>query len=114
MVSRSTKGPDIHPCFITKEHYFTKLVALKSHANVKHNEVRDTINNLRAEFWNSKERNFVKAIINNYSVCTKLEGPSYTYPRVGSLPDVRVNFDFPYSSIDIDYACPVYVKNIYA
>ena len=69
----------IHPCFIPEEHYFTKLVVLKSHTNVKHNGVRDTINNLREEFWISKGRNFLKAIINNCSVCRKFEGPSYDY-----------------------------------
>lgn len=65
---------------------------MKSQTNVKHNEVRDTINNLHAEFWISKRRNFVKADINSYSVCRKFEGPSYDYPKVGPLLDVRDNF----------------------
>ena len=34
--------------------------------------------------------------------------------KVGPLPDVRVDFNFLYSSIGIDYAGPVYVKTIYA
>ena len=34
--------------------------------------------------------------------------------KVGPLPDVRVDFNFLYSSIGIDYVGPVYVKTIYA
>ena len=73
----------------------------------------ETINNLREEFWISKTRKFVKGIINKFLVCPKFEGPCYDYPILGPLPDPRANFDFPYSSIGIDYAGPVYVRNIY-
>ena len=53
---------------------------------------------------------------NKCPVCRKFEGPCYDYPKIGplpELPDSRVNFDFPYSSIGIDYAGPVNVRNIY-
>ena len=45
------------------EHYFTKLVVLKSHTNDKHNGLRDTINNFHEEFWTLKGRNFVKVLL---------------------------------------------------
>ena len=84
-----------------------------SHDDIKHNEVRDTVNNLREEFWISNSRNFVKGIINKCSICREFEGPCYDYPKLGPLPDSRVDFDFLYLSIGIDYAGPVYVRNIY-
>ena len=37
----------MYPYFISKKHYFVRLIVLKSHDNVKHNGVRETINNLR-------------------------------------------------------------------
>ena len=40
----------IYPYFIPKEHYFATLIILKGHDDIKHNEVRGTINNLREEF----------------------------------------------------------------
>ena len=36
----------------------------------------------------------------------KFKGRCYDYPKLGPLPDSRVNFDFPYSYFDIDYAGP--------
>ena len=45
----------IHPSFIPKEHYFTKLVVLKSHTNVKRNGVRETINSYAKNFGFLKE-----------------------------------------------------------
>ena len=85
---------------------------MKSHNNVKHNGVRDTINNLREKFWISKSRNFVKGIINKCSVCRKFVGPCYDYPKLGPLPDSRANFDFSYLYIGIDFAGLVYDRNI--
>ena len=35
------------------------------------------------------------------------------WSKLGPLPDFRVNFDFPYLPIGIDYADPVYFRNIY-
>ena len=52
--------------------------------------------------------------MNNCFICRKFEGASFDYPKIVRLPDVRVNFGFPYSSINIDYSGPDYVKNIYA
>ena len=87
----------IYPYFIPKEHYFATLIVLKSHDDIKH-EARDTISNLREEFWISKSRNFVKGIINKFwisksrnfvkgiinkcSLCRKFEGPCCDYPNL--------------------------------
>ena len=61
----------------------------------------------------SKSRNFVKGIIKKCSVCRKFERPCYDYPKLGPLPGARVNFDFSCLPIGINYAGPVYVRNIY-
>ena len=71
------------------------------------------INNLREEFWISKSRNFFEGVINKCSVYQTFEGPCHDYPKLGPSPGSRVNFDFRYLSICIDYADPVYVTNIY-
>ena len=77
----------IHPYFIPREHYFTKLAVLKSHENVKHNGVRDTINNLREEFWISKSRNYVQQQQSEYS--NAIEGLSNQYRSVAKEPPVK-------------------------
>ena len=42
-----------------------------------------------------------------------MEGKSYDYPMQPPLPDFRVSKDFAFTYTGIDYAGPLYVKNIY-
>ena len=58
-------------------------------------------------------RNFIKKIIYECNICKRHEGKSYTYPEIPPLPRQRVMYDFVFSYIAIDYAGPVYVKNVY-
>ena len=43
-----------------------------------------------------------------------MEGKSYDYPEAPPLPEFRVQNDYAFSYSGIDYAGPVFVKNIYA
>ena len=102
------------PCILPKEHYFTKLVVLNSHnKEVKHNGVKDTLNYMRSEFWITNSRNYVKKILRECVLCRRFEGKSYSYPEPGPLPEARVNYGHAFNNIGIDYAGPVYVKNVY-
>ena len=55
----------------------------------------ETLSIIYVKNLDSKSRNFVKGVINKCSVCRKFEGPCYDYPKLGPLPESRVNFDFP-------------------
>jgi len=68
---------------------------------------------LRSEFWITKSRNYIKKIIHECRICRKHEGSSYKYPAVPPLPIERVTLDNAFVYSGIDYAGPVFVKNIY-
>ena len=74
---------------------------------------RETLNQIRKEFWITQPRNFIKKILSNCLTCRYYEGLPYTYPISGPLPKERVSHENSFSNIGIDYAGPVYVKNIY-
>ncbi|XP_068675638.1 uncharacterized protein [Montipora foliosa] len=55
----------------------------------------------------------VKSIINKCVLCKKLEGRSYGTPPTSQLPGFRLSDEFAFTSIGVDFAGPVYVKDIY-
>ena len=51
------------PILLSKESRFTELNTLHRHANVKHNGVIETLNQLRMEFWIPKDENLIQKLI---------------------------------------------------
>ena len=108
-----TKYPYILTFILTKDSYFTKLVVMNSHASVKHNGLKETLCDMQSEFWVTKPRNYIKKLIEDCLLCKYMEGKSYDYPMQPPLPDFPVSKDFAFTCTGIDYAGPLYVKNIY-
>ena len=51
-----------YPYLLIKEHRFTELVVIYSHELVLHNGLRETLTQLRSEYWIVKARNFIKKV----------------------------------------------------
>ena len=60
-----------------------------------------------------KGRQAVKEVVGRCVICIKLEGKCYSTPPAPPLPSFRVGEDLGFSSVGIDHAGPVFVKNIY-
>ena len=102
-----------HPYLIPKDTHFARLLVINSHWEVMHNDVKETLNNLRSAFWIPRCRNFIRKIIHKCWLCQYFEGRSYDYPEAPPLPDFRVKNDFAFTYTGVDYAGPLYVRNIY-
>ena len=81
-----------YPYLLPKNSYFTKLVVINSHKDVKHNGVKQTQSNLRLEFWITQSRNFVKKITHE-CLCKYMEGKKYDYPEAPPLTEFRMRKD---------------------
>ncbi|XP_068757821.1 uncharacterized protein [Montipora capricornis] len=101
------------PILLPRSQYFTKLVILKCHDQVMHNGVAETLVQVRSRYWIVKGRQTVKSIINKCVLCKKLEGRPYGTPPTSQLPGFRLSDEFAFTSIGVDFAGPVYVKDIY-
>ena len=102
------------PIFLPKKSLFTELIILHCHESVMHNGVKETLNQLRMEFWIPKVRNLILKIIKKCFLCRRYEGKTYSYPDVPPLPSSRVNDDYVFKYTGIDYCGPLFVKNIYS
>ncbi|XP_068670957.1 uncharacterized protein [Montipora foliosa] len=102
------------PIFLPRSSHFTNLVINECHLKVLHNGVRETLTELRSCFWVVKGRQAVKTVIGKCSVCKKIEGRSYAVPRSPPLPEFRLSDEFAFSRVGVDFAGPMYVRDIFA
>ena len=89
------------------------IIIEQFHRTVMHNGLLETLTQVRTRFWISKGRQIVKKVIAKCNVCKKLEDKSYGAPLSPPLPPFRLSDDFAFSKIGLDYAGPLFVKDIY-
>ena len=51
-----------HPIMLSRNHELTKLIVLRCHKNVYHDGVKQTLNELRAEFWVNRGRSYIRKL----------------------------------------------------
>ncbi|XP_057302253.1 uncharacterized protein LOC130636526 [Hydractinia symbiolongicarpus] len=101
------------PIFLPKKNPLTRLVILHYHVQVLHNGLKETLNAIRSKFWIPKARNYIKQLIRQCYLCRYYEGKSYAYPVSPALPKSRLSNHHPFKHTGLDYAGPLYVRNVY-
>lgn len=81
------------PAILPRKHHCTVLVIQKSHDNVTHYGVKETLTDLRSTFWVVKGRQAIRDVISPCAACKKLEGRPYNAPPQPSLPEFQ-NLEF--------------------
>ena len=99
-----------YPIYLPREHKLTELMIIDCHVRSHHCGVKGTLAELRSRFWISKGRQHVKKILKKCIVCKKLEGKPFSDPSTAPLPKFRVSEAPPFSSVGVDFAGPLYVK----
>ena len=102
-----------YPVILPRDGHFTDLIIDQCHKTVKHNGVKDTLTELRSNFWIVKGRQKIKRFVTRCTVCKRVQGKSYDAPPQPPLPEFRVDVEYAFYKIGVDFAGPLYVKNIY-
>ncbi len=79
-----------------------------------HNGVKQTLTYLRSRFWVVKGRQTARVEISSCATCKKLEGRPHNAPLQPPVPDFRVSDEFAFTQVGVDFAGPVYVKDVYS
>ena len=98
------------PALLPRNHYITKLIVEHCHLNVFHGGVKDTLTELRANYWVPKGRQLVRKLIHGCMICRVLQGKSYRVPKPADLPEGRVQGSKAFCDVGIDCAGPLYIK----
>ena len=87
------------PILLKRDHFLTRLIVWDAHLKVKHNGERQTLAEVRNEYWISRGKSLVKQILKQCITCRKLNTRPYNYPQSPNLPSFRLNEDNCYSGI---------------
>ena len=80
------------------------------HRKVNHGGLRETLAELRSQYWITKGRQFVKKTLHRCVTCKRLEGIPFKSPRHADLPETRVTDHAAFTHVGIDFAGPLSVK----
>ncbi len=103
-----------YPILLPRHSHFTYLAAKDCHERVMHNDIGDTLTELRARFWVTQGQQTVRKVVSKCSVCKKIQGLSYKVPQPPPLPEYRVSDEFAFIQVGVDFAGPLHVRDIYA
>lgn len=99
-----------HPLMLARRHRITKLIVRDAHRIVQHGGVKETLTQIRSQYWIVGGRNLVRLIIHSCVTCRQHEGKPYRTPPPLPLPSFRVNEAPPFSYTGVDYAGPLFVR----
>ena len=100
-----------YPALLPHEHYFTKLVVESCHERVNHCGVKDTLAELRTQFWVVRGRQFARSTLSRCILCKRLEGKPYHEPVIADLLAFRVQDGSAFSTVGVDYCGPLFIKS---
>ena len=93
-----------------KESAFTRLVVNNAHERVFHHGVETTLAFVRSKYWIVRGRNTVKNIIRKCVICKRFNGKVLTPPPPPDLPSYRIDVNYCFYAVGIDYAGPLFIR----
>ena len=100
------------PALLRSDSYFTYLLIIDAHENVFHQGIEATLNYIRSKFWLIKGRKTVKNVLRKCVTCKRFQAKTLIPPGSPDLPDFRVNSTYCFQYTGLDYAGPLFVKDI--
>ena len=98
-----------YPIFIPRESQLGNLIISDAHEKMLHSGMKNTLCEVRSEYWLSRGRARVRNLLRKCCLCKKFEAkPLHALPA-SPLPDFRVQCCDPFTHVGIDYLGPLFV-----
>lgn len=99
-----------HPILLHNKHTITKLLLLHEHERLLHCGPQQLLYSIREQYWPISGRCLARNIVHKCVKCFKAKPTAVGY-KMGDLPAVRVNQNFPFCATGVDYAGPILIKD---
>ena len=90
------------PIVIPKNSFIGDLIILDAHKKVLHQGVKDTLNEVRSEYWIISGRSSVKKVIKRCYLCQKHDAKPFQRLPDGPLPEFCCTYGYPFTNTGID------------
>lgn len=98
-----------HPWIIPSKHRILELITIFHHEKLKHGGLRDTLTDIRENYWIPKGRQIVKSIIQRCLICKAFQ-TKQAKMYMAPLPIDRIRERPPFDVCGIDFAGPLFTK----
>lgn len=99
-----------HPILLPRDHYLTSLIVRRAHERVFHNGTKETLIEVRSDYWIIKGRSLVRKLIHHCKICRRYEGSHYKVPPPPPLLEFCVSEQPPFTFTGVDFAGPLYIR----
>ncbi|GBL78500.1 hypothetical protein AVEN_42982-1 [Araneus ventricosus] len=99
-----------HPILLPAKHKVIDMIILYYHKIQFHSGPQALLYNIRQKFLPLNERNLCMKIVHSCVTCFKAN-PKLSSQKMGDLPEDRVNPNFVFNSVGIDFAGTFYIKS---
>ena len=94
-----------HPIVLDASHHLTKLIFEQQHRLNLHAGPQLLLASVRQSVWPINGRRLARRVVHQCVTCKRAQGKTLQ-PKMGNLPSQRLNPDFPFSSVGLDFAGP--------
>ena len=101
------------PIMLHRDHRLATLIVENCHRIELHRGEKQTLTELRAQYWIVRGKSFVKKTLHKCKIWKKLNERPYKYPDQPASPRARVDDEFPFKAVGVDHMGPIYVKDVY-
>ncbi|XP_071037206.1 uncharacterized protein [Parasteatoda tepidariorum] len=105
------KNEKKHPLLLDGSHLFVHLFIYYIHVKLHHLGVQIVLSEIRSNFWIIRGREAIKRVLYKCLPC-KLSQTSRSQQIEAPLPRDRITSCLPFTTIGIDFAGPLYVRNL--
>ncbi|XP_063372656.1 uncharacterized protein LOC134660793 [Cydia amplana] len=99
-----------HQILLHASHRLSKLIFANVHIKHMHAPPQLLLSLVKETVWPINGRRLAQRTVNNCMRCRRARGKTLT-PKMGNLPAQRINADFPFISVGLDFAGPFYILN---
>ena len=92
--------------------HFTMLVILKKHERTYDTGVGVNLSNICELYWIIKGRQIVKKVLRKCVLLKFIQGQTITSLDTPYLQSFRIKFSHAFERVGVDYAGPVFYKNV--
>ena len=101
------------PVLLPNNHHVTDIIIMDTHEEVLHSGANSTLNRVRLNYWILKGRQTVTKVVKRCSLCKFLKTKCLKPTPIANLPEFRVCSEYPFQSTGLDFAGPLYLRNVY-